>query len=301
MDTGVDYQTRRRLQNRIALQKFQSCTQIALPSSSSMSLGNQILPGRPLDQEISPGWRAPQQHVDLSGTSNNAITRLHSPAVSDKCNSSDLQGIGGALEFDLNLEQLTTPSIVQRHQSHEGLGAVDVVTSTSQQTQELLLDDSPNTIFRDIQYTAKARIFNDAILVLQKQKVNLGRQAEELIRRLISIYDLGTQQSSEHDHINVKILKIVFSYGHYLLSATYPFQVPEISLHRKRLRKYKGKVGCLYYLGDLAARGCPKWANSDKGPPRGTRPTAQRENHQCTIQASTTTPIDEMSSLPWNR
>ncbi|KAL3434774.1 hypothetical protein BDV09DRAFT_168934 [Aspergillus tetrazonus] len=36
-----------------------------------------------------------------------------------------------------------------------------------------------------------AQTNDNAILVLQKQKVHLGRQAEDLVQKLISIYDLG--------------------------------------------------------------------------------------------------------------
>ncbi|KAL4742407.1 hypothetical protein BDV11DRAFT_180796 [Aspergillus similis] len=229
MNTSVDYQTRRRLQNRAAQQRFRekSKKQIhsdaaqsdcysssALPKCSSEGQMSHIggaatvetweqtslplltpspleshavskrlsdLEALPMEQytPITPFGQATNSHDDG--------LCLYTPPLTGMC--FDFEPIAPS-EFDIGIprtqEQLEEPEAGNR------------MSYTFSEKMKPLLDDPEDNI--QVQLTDnkdncspenKTQGNDKAILVLQKQKVHLGRQAEELIRKLISVYELG--------------------------------------------------------------------------------------------------------------
>ncbi|KAL6239858.1 hypothetical protein BDW75DRAFT_197556 [Aspergillus navahoensis] len=112
---------------------------------------------------------------------------LYTPPLTEMC--FDLESIA-PLEFDMRIPQAQEPP--------EEPEAGNRMSYTYSETMKLLLDGTEGIIQAQLTDNQdqcspenKTYINDKAALVLQKRKVHLGRQAKELIQKLISIYDLG--------------------------------------------------------------------------------------------------------------
>ncbi|KAL4768984.1 hypothetical protein BDW60DRAFT_210392 [Aspergillus nidulans var. acristatus] len=229
MNTGVDYQTRRRLQNRVAQQRFREKSkkqihshadqpdcyssssvpecpsegqmrhfcgtatvkawpQASLPGSTPSSLESHPVSQRPSDLEAIPM----EQYTSLLpvGQATNSQDDglcLYTPPLTEMC--FDFGPIA-PLELDIGTSRAQELS--------EEPEAGNRMSNAYSKRTDLLLDGTEDIIQAHLaeskdKYSPenKAQTNDNAILVLQKQRVHLGRQADELIRKLISIYDLG--------------------------------------------------------------------------------------------------------------
>ncbi|RDW81527.1 bZIP transcription factor [Aspergillus mulundensis] len=232
MNTSVDYQTRRRLQNRVAQQRFREKSkkqihsdaartgcysspalstsplraqmghisgsdtiatwpQTSLPLLTPTPLESQDVSQRSFNLEAIPmGQFTPLPPIDRASNSHDSEPCLYTPPLTEICFDFESLPCSTPLELDM--------SISQAHEPSEEPDVENPMSSTYSETRNLLLDGTEDIIqarLTDYQDQSspenKIQINDKAASILQKQKIHLGRQADELIRKLISIYDLG--------------------------------------------------------------------------------------------------------------
>ncbi|KAL4908818.1 hypothetical protein BDW74DRAFT_174051 [Aspergillus multicolor] len=228
MDTNVDYQTRRRLQNRVAQQRFREKSrrqvhpdssetdlyssselserhsggqmghmtnaatiatwpQTSLPPLTPSSFDSRDLSQRPLDFEGSPlGQITLLPPIGLAGDLHDDELCLYTPPPSEIC--FDLETLA-PLGHDMSISQTQAPGELKSG------NRMPATYSPATNPPPDGTEDIFQTLFADSQDQCGPEIKNisndKAAVLLQKQKLHLGKQAEELIRKLISIYDLG--------------------------------------------------------------------------------------------------------------